>query len=242
MAWSTTTARTCFIVCLSSAITIITLLFLVRPGHGNMIATYVDSLRAGSSASAADNACPELKEAPVVEQLKEFSPTKFVRDPWRYPVYNRKKVDEKMDWWDSLLTPNGGFLMVEEQNHEINQYGVSMFHQLHCLSMIRTVLLSKEMHMNHVHVESRGMEESAKDRGHFLHCFDYIVQAILCSADDALERSGKVPVPGGEEVDGINGMGQTHQCRNATLLYDYVLQSEQVPVKVASVGDHSVFP
>ncbi|KAI0098117.1 hypothetical protein F4776DRAFT_532174 [Hypoxylon sp. NC0597] len=241
MTWSTP-IRTCFVVCFSSAITIITLLLLTRPGHDNMIATFLDGVRSGSSAYAASNPHPQPKGRPVVEQIPELYPTNFVRDPWKYPIYSRNKVSEKLDWWDSLLTPNGGFLMVEEQSHEINQYGVSMFHQLHCLSMIRSVLLSSEMHMDHVQAESRDTAESAKDHGHFLHCFDYIVQAILCTADDALERSGKVLVPGGEAVDGINGMGQTHQCRNATLLYNYVLQSEQVPVKAASIGKHSVFP
>ncbi|KAI1416920.1 hypothetical protein F5Y13DRAFT_185758 [Hypoxylon sp. FL1857] len=236
MAWSTT-ARTSFAVCLSSAVTVITLLLLIRPGHDNIITTFVDGVRTGSPVSAATNTPPKPKECPVLGPSQELSPTRFVRDPWKYPVYNREKTSGKVDWWDSLLTPNGGFLMVEEQDHEINKYGVSMFHQLHCLSMIRTVLLSSEMHMDHVRVESRDME-SAMDRGHFLHCFDYIVQAILCSADDTLERSGKVLVPGGEAVDGINGMGQTHQCRNATLLYDYVLQLLATPYSRKHLNSH----
>ncbi|OTA59229.1 hypothetical protein K449DRAFT_112193 [Hypoxylon sp. EC38] len=131
--------------------------------------------------------------------------------------------------------------MVEEQSHEIDGYGVSMFHQLHRLSMIRATLLSSETHMDHVHVESHHLE-SAKNRGHFLHYFDYIVQASLCSGDDALERSGKVLVLRGEAVDDTNGMDQTHQCRNAMLLYDYALKSEEITVKAASVGKRSVFP
>ncbi|KAI2472784.1 hypothetical protein F4781DRAFT_321073 [Annulohypoxylon bovei var. microspora] len=237
MAWSST-ARTCFVVCLSSAITIIALLLLIRPGHDSMITTFVESI--GSSVYATGNPRPKSQECPAPESPQELSPMKFLKDPWKYPVYNRK-ASKNVNWWEDLLTPNGGFLMVEEQDGEINKIGVSMFHQLHCLSMIRTELLSGEMHMDHAHVEGRGMKQSAKDRGHFLHCFDYIVQAILCTADDALERSGKVSVPGGEEVDGINGMGQIHQCRNATLLYDYVMQSEKVPVEADSVGDYSVF-
>lgn len=66
--------------------------------------------------------------------------------------------------------------MVREKNGEINQIGVSMFHQLHCLSMVRAMLLKGDTHMDHNHVESRDMNQGAKDRGHFLHCFDYIVQ------------------------------------------------------------------
>ncbi|KAI1214209.1 uncharacterized protein F4807DRAFT_407083 [Annulohypoxylon truncatum] len=239
MAWSNT-ARTCFAVCISSAITVVALFLLIRPGHDNMVATLVDGVRAGSSVYTAGNSHPKPKECPSVHS-QELSPVKFIKDPWKHPVYNRKEPRE-IDWWEDLLTPNGGFLMVKEQDGETNQIGVSMFHQLHCLSMIRTMILMGDIHMDHVHVESRDMNQSAKDRGHFLHCFDYIVQAILCTADDTLERSGKVLVPGGEEVDGINGVGQMHQCRNATLLYDYVLQSEKVPVKADLVGDYLVFP
>ncbi|KAI1370369.1 hypothetical protein F4677DRAFT_465506 [Hypoxylon crocopeplum] len=197
----------------------------------------------GSSVSPASSSSTKAKECPTLKPSQELSPMKFIKDPWKHPVYsNRNNTSEKADWWDSLLPPNGGFLIVEEKDHEIGKYGVSMFHQLHCLSMIRSMVLGGEMHMDHIQDESHGVKESAKDRDHYLHCFDYIVQAILCSADDSLERSGKVLGPGGKEEDVINGMGHTHQCRNATLLYDYVLQSEPIPVKAASVGDDSVFP
>ncbi|KIM96897.1 hypothetical protein OIDMADRAFT_131237 [Oidiodendron maius Zn] len=156
-----------------------------------------------------------------------------------HQIYSRNGASNKTEFWDSLLTPNGGFLMVDLQDHKNHSIGVSMFHQLHCLSMIRAVIVTGEMRRHPV--ESRNMKEM-QDHEHFMHCFDYIVQAILCSADDALERSINILDAGGEEEDGINGMGQTHQCRNATLLYDYVLQSEQVPVKVDSLGKYSVFP
>ncbi|KAI1456423.1 hypothetical protein F4805DRAFT_458847 [Annulohypoxylon moriforme] len=239
MAWSNTT-RTCFAVCASSAITVIALFLLIRPGHDNIIATLVDGVRTGSSAHTASDSHPSLQECSTIQPSQELHPVKFYKDPWKYPVYDRKE-SKNIDWWDNLLTPNGGFLMVKEKDGEINQIGVSMFHQLHCLSMIRAMLLKGNAHMDHVHVEDRDMNQSAKDRGHFLHCFDYIVQAIICTADDTLERSGKVQVPGGEEVDGINGSGGRHSCRNSTLLYDYVLQSEQDPIEAGLVGDYSVF-
>jgi hypothetical protein len=56
-----------------------------------------------------------------------------------------------------------------------------------------------------------------------------------------LENSVNILDAEGGEEDGINGMGQTHKCRNATMLYDYVLQSVQVPIKPASLGKYSVF-
>ncbi|KAI1440842.1 hypothetical protein F5Y02DRAFT_431711 [Annulohypoxylon stygium] len=239
MTWSNTT-RTCIAVFMSSAITVIALFLLIRPGHNNMVATLVDGMRAGS-AYTAEKPNTQSTECPIVQSPQQLSPMKFIKDPWKQPVYNKNR-SEDLDWWEDLLTPNGGFLMVREKNGEINQIGVSMFHQLHCLSMVRAMLLKGDTHMDHNHVESRDMNQGAKDRGHFLHCFDYIVQAILCTADDALERSGKVSVPGGGQVGGINGVGQTHSCRNSTALYDYVLRSEKTPVEADLVGDYSVFP
>ncbi|KAI1081557.1 hypothetical protein F5B20DRAFT_579419 [Whalleya microplaca] len=241
------TVRTCLVVCFTSAITVITLLVLIRPGHDNIITSFVDDVRMGSCASAlaVGSSQTEVKDCTTPKPSQKLSPVKFVKDPWKYPAYgNGSVMPQKSDWWDSLLTPNGGFLIVEEKNREIAKYGVSMFHQLHCLSMIRSMLLGGEMHMGHIRDESHGVKESesAEDRDHWLHCFDYLIQGILCSADDSLEKSIKVLGPGSKEEDVINGMGHEHQCRNATLLYDYVLQSEPVPVKAAAVGDDSVFP
>lgn len=51
----------------------------------------------------------------------------------------------------------------------------------------------------------------------------------------------KVVLSGDEVVVGINGMGQTHQYRNASLLHNYVLNSEQILVKAMSLDAYSVF-
>ena len=79
---------------------------------------------------------------------------------------------EDVDWDEYLLTPNGGFIMVDEGDGVTKGYGVTMFHQLHCLGMIRTMLFGGSM--NHDH-EVQGAEWS-KNPLHFLHCLDYIAQ------------------------------------------------------------------
>ncbi|KAL7907514.1 hypothetical protein GGI35DRAFT_470712 [Trichoderma velutinum] len=210
--------HTCLVASFSSALTIFILFLLIRPGYDNIITTIVDR-------------CP----APTSSQ--ELSPTKFVKDPWMHPIYSRKGISNHTAFWDSLLTPNGGFLMVDLGDHRNHSVGVSMFHQLHCLSIV--VVVGGGMHK---HPNDGGRNKTVEDDQHFMHCFDYIVQAILCSADDALENSVNILDAEGEEEDGINGMGQTHKCRNATMLYDYVLQSVKVPIEPASLGKYSVFP
>ena len=63
-----------------------------------------------------------------------------------------------------------------------------------------------------------GYYEAIEGRGqvndHMVHCFDYLRQAIVCSADTALE-------PYKTEVDGVDGYGAPHQCRDFNALYDW---------------------
>ena len=83
--------------------------------------------------------------------------------------------------WDALLTPNGGFLIQESEDGKRHLYGISMFHQLHCLQLIRAKVqdlwpnrTSEERvghgrgHRTHHH---HGVAED-----HFMHCLDYLRQ------------------------------------------------------------------
>ncbi|APA10681.1 hypothetical protein SS1G_12465 [Sclerotinia sclerotiorum 1980 UF-70] len=144
---------------------------------------------------------------------------------------------EDVNWDEYLLTPNGGFIMVDEGDGVVKGYGVTMFHQLHCLGMIRTMLFGGDM--NHDH-EVQGAEWS-KNPLHFLHCLDYIAQGIICTADDTLEVPKPTTNAMGKVVDGIDGMGHEHQCRNASALREKVLLSESKPVWRAALGRTSVF-
>lgn len=158
------------------------------------------------------------------------------------------------DWESLLLTPNGGFLMVSEAAGVVKGYGVSMFHQLHCLTMIRGMLMGETMGSEH---EAQG-EAWRKNPMHFLHCLDYmaqvnlysfcidkmlsVFQAIMCTADDTLEQSKPTTNYKGSVVDGIDGMGHTHQCRNASALWHVVADSVTQPRLVTHLGANTVFP
>ncbi len=63
----------------------------------------------------------------------------------------------------------------------------------------------------------------------------------MCSADDTLEKPATTTNFLGEVVDGIDGMGHTHQCRNASKLWEIVVDSEAKPIKEALIGRTSVF-
>ncbi|KAF7899323.1 uncharacterized protein EAF01_008536 [Botrytis porri] len=164
----------------------------------------------------------------------EFHPKIFVPIPTLEAALGDP---EDVDWDEYLLTPNGGFIIVDEGEGVTKGYGVTMFHQLHCLGMIRTMLFGGPM--NHDH-EVQGAEWS-KNPLHFLHCLDYIAQGIICTADDTLEVPKPTTNAMGKVVDGIDGMGHEHQCRNASALREKVLLSESKPVWRAALGRTSVF-
>ena len=67
-------------------------------------------------------------------------------------------------------------------------------------------------------------------------------QAILCAADDTLEKPVKTVNRRGSQVEEIDGIGHAHQCRNATILDQRVLESELSPVKAAPIRRDTRFP
>ncbi|TQV99555.1 hypothetical protein IF1G_01770 [Cordyceps javanica] len=160
--------------------------------------------------------------------------------------HNYTSLDHDFDWlWENdLLTPNGGYLTADKKTHNTDKLGISMFHQLHCLGMIREEM----QHLHHVIEASRArgsayaqIHQMARrhsdgvdldsgrpahhDEEHTMHCFDYLRQTMLCLADSTVERPGQLS-------DGkpyINGMGQ-RKCRNWELLYAASTRSDSEPM------------
>lgn len=83
-------------------------------------------------------------------------------------------------------------------------FGISVFHQLHCLSAIRDTLRSLKT------------DQPARIWGgsnHLEHCLDYIRQGLMCAADTTIEWPTFVKT--GFQDDGpITGEGIAHQCRD----------------------------
>lgn len=82
--------------------------------------------------------------------------------------------------WNEQITPNGGFLKVVQGDSEARDYGIAMFHQLHCVAMIR-----EEMQMLHRMINPLGRKHEhassnnatlKHDSKHVMHCFDYLRQ------------------------------------------------------------------
>lgn len=140
--------------------------------------------------------------------------TKVTFQPhWYYGGPPSNHTDEM---WQRLSPPGDGIVEVPNtfttslpyslpapnnpDTHKV--YGVSMFHQLHCLNFLRFAYYPDT-------IESMAPTEIVAHRDH---CLDYIRQAIMCAGDATFEPLTMV---------GINGMGAIHQCRNFERLFSW---------------------
>lgn len=80
--------------------------------------------------------------------------------------------------WADILPDNGGFVPHRDSNGHAYLTGISMFHQLHCLQMIRMAVQKLE---NSTHSGSARdvHDHHAGDQRHWVHCLDYLVQVCI---------------------------------------------------------------
>jgi hypothetical protein len=172
------------------------------------------------------NFCPPFPEQVQIQEPRQnatqrvFSQTKIYSDLTSAADKN----------WTRLIPPNGGFVVRQNEEGKSEMAGVSMFHQLHCLSMIRMAVQDMRAgrkpahsHQEQVHGEGEAAQEkldkNQTEEEHWVHCLDYLVQAVLCAADGTVEpaHEGK---SGGLVVDGYNIV---HQCGNPDLIWSEVM-------------------
>lgn len=97
----------------------------------------------------------------------------------------------------------------EEDHADI--YDVSLFHQIHCLTHVRTYLYTMQASLNQTNPHSTYEILLKPQEDHVEHCFDYLRQALMCAGDVTLEWPR-------EEADGrrfaVDGWGVEHQCKS----------------------------
>lgn len=100
--------------------------------------------------------------------------------------------DEVRTWESILLPPGGGgirshtipdsiHLTADEKKEEkVLSWGISMFHQLHCLIVLRAIVFP-ETTENTINSTSQAHSgDMLHDKVHWAHCFDYIAQVCFC--------------------------------------------------------------
>ncbi|KAF2112023.1 hypothetical protein BDV96DRAFT_649388 [Lophiotrema nucula] len=98
---------------------------------------------------------------------------------------------------------------------KVRRAGFAMFHQLDCLSKLRSVIQALQN-------GDKQHEDGGELHGYWPHCFDYLRQTILCNADDSVEVS---EVRDGNWVD--KGFDSVKECRDQTWLYEVTACGER---------------
>ncbi|KAL2870032.1 uncharacterized protein BJX67DRAFT_378582 [Aspergillus lucknowensis] len=208
------------------------------------------------SDSSANN-CPQIyiTSTPHPSQAPASTTTD---KPWnrvQHRIYNDSKeletihkTPETPETWETLLIPpaGGGIRVDEATIDHLDDYpeikarngakvglGIAMMHQLHCLIVLRG-LIFKENSVDAVNSTSdpHMLGDKAKDEDHWSHCFDYIAQALLCAADDTLEKPKKV-VQDGDAWWHVDGVGAVHQCKDPRPLWEMSMRTEVEPADMS---------
>ncbi|PLN76828.1 hypothetical protein BDW42DRAFT_188445 [Aspergillus taichungensis] len=103
--------------------------------------------------------------------------------------------------WNEIRPPGRGYVFLGQEHFA---FGVSMWHQMHCLNHIRAVLVYGDDGSDHT-----------------AHCFHYLRQGILCAADTTLESGGTMKkLANGNTV--ATGNETVHTCRDWRQVYDWL--------------------
>ncbi|KAI0516713.1 hypothetical protein F5B22DRAFT_176711 [Xylaria bambusicola] len=117
-----------------------------------------------------------------------------------------QRSDSKSDsLWDSLFPEKLGF--VKHPKLAPNVAGVAVFHELHCLNILRVAYFAS---LDGTLAELGGDDQEANHRTsshHIRHCFEYLRQSLICLADSNLEDMNYT-------ARGISGWQTERTCRN----------------------------
>lgn len=104
--------------------------------------------------------------------------------------------------WESLFPKGKGFVRHPDIAPETS--GLVVFHALHCLNALRHVYYAA---MEGPPPSDHEASHHHEDPHHVRHCFDYLRQSLMCSADTNLELVDK-------DLKGVTGWGFERTCRD----------------------------
>ncbi|KAF2641000.1 hypothetical protein P280DRAFT_517238 [Massarina eburnea CBS 473.64] len=139
--------------------------------------------------------------------------------------------DDPSGWASRPLSKQGGFLITQYNETYKVAYGVSMFHALHCVEMLRVMITPEEEEGHMMHLAS-GIESQVGDtRRHLVHCLDYIIQVLKCGGDATIEPPTLTLDDEGNILkQEVTADGSVHICKNTDSLYDLATKSEVMPL------------
>ncbi|KAG5938707.1 hypothetical protein E4U53_007954 [Claviceps sorghi] len=171
--------------------------------------------------------------AVVIRQKRALEPV--ATPPWLPPeqmiqtvfqpdeLYVGEQSPESDGAWKALMPEGMGIVTVrnttslpalprlDRSRNEQNAM-VSVYHQLHCLYRTRTGYFA-----------AVAGNISHSDLDHLSHCWDYLRQSVMCSADTTLEWMGSTP-----DQDGTTGWGYQHKCRDWSAIFSWAQENRRI--------------
>ncbi|KAG6037210.1 hypothetical protein E4U19_002434 [Claviceps sp. Clav32 group G5] len=137
-------------------------------------------------------------------------------------LYVGERTPESEKAWKALMPEGLGIVTVRDttalpalprldQSLTAQNAMVSVYHQMHCLYRARQGYF----------VAAAG-NASDVELGHLSHCWDYLRQSIMCSADTTLEWMGSTP-----DEDGTTGWGYQHKCRDWSAVFSWAEENRR---------------
>ncbi|KAF5341925.1 hypothetical protein D9611_001096 [Ephemerocybe angulata] len=134
--------------------------------------SYIDIInKAVNSLHFQKSGTPRLLPIPLQDAVMVFQSTE------------RYGLDKQAEWESITPTPVGGWIKLpvphrsESTDNTNMAFSVAMYHQIHCLDLIRYDLL-----------QSRNATGAFKlHSGHADHCYNYVRKGLLCGSDTTLE-------------------------------------------------------
>ncbi|KPI34740.1 uncharacterized protein AB675_14 [Cyphellophora attinorum] len=192
-----------------SILTLVTLGSLTIPGHhsGNV---------RNNDFESASSTVRTLSSIGLLNQLGPI-PQTFARDISFHKISTWKRSYPTTKGYVAIRNPTAyGLSMGWPLNNTLSStdpeyseaYGIAMYHQLHCLKELKRGMAAL--------LKGRDVPE---ERVVYDDCFDYLRQSILCQADTTIEPFAVVH---NMLVEGVDGWGSVHSCKELKSLEDYL--------------------
>lgn len=96
-------------------------------------------------------------------------------------------------------------------------FTIAVFHEMHCL-MHMTAYMDKLV----MQIRNKEWTIDESRLAHNDHCFNYLLNALMCAADTTLEGQSQADMF--KNVPGTDGTGAVHNCRNYDEVYKWAEQ------------------
>lgn len=153
--------------------------------------------------------------------------------------YFLDSADADEEWKSVYPGDDHGFLRLGPQKRF---FGLSLYHQMHCLDALRATINGKAHHhrslSQYSYADEDVYEDEDEDEGayggegletrasektkvyHTSHCLNYLRETLLCAADVTLEPE---IAPGAQNVG--QGLGVTHVCKDWSKVHAFATRN-----------------